>query len=519
MGGGHQRELLLVVGGSILAAVALSYVLFLLIRRFTRATRAKQHFPGVEISRLFSSLPEPEKGTSRRTVGDDDVPRVECKGCGEILRARQVRDMRGRPEYSEWCREGYCSLDCFQQRGTPAPEKVEHRAITTAGAPSESDMQGSDGKPYPIPQHRLDWRTTAVVSVVACAMLSWIMFSLWSRPGPKGFRTSIPAAVAARPPEFDVGDSVVTVDRCVLKDGARAVAELPKGTKLRVVKLNGDWIGCSALVDWKEVGGWINKRLVAKDKALTVPATQSITAGPRQVPPTVSVASTVPAQPAAVIEARLGTYAFKETRLGQIDGQRQYPTYSHGRHFAYATTGDRKQCVVLDGQAGEQYDSICKESLMFSPDGNHFAYTARTAGKECVVLDGHAGPGYDGIGRKKYCDTPAILFSPDSTRLAYSARNGNTAFVVVGGERHQQYDGVAADSLAFSPDGRHLAYVAAKDRRMLLVVDGRVVAQHAGINIEYEDKSIHFSPDSQHLAYVAAERDHHWFVVLDGREA
>lgn len=63
---------------------------------------------------------------------------------------------------------------------------------------------------------------------------------------------------------LQVGDLVVTLDQCVLQDGPRTVASLPKGVRLRVVKLNGDWIGCSLSVDGKGEGGWVKQQLVGR---------------------------------------------------------------------------------------------------------------------------------------------------------------------------------------------------------------------------------------------------------------
>ena len=74
-----------------------------------------------------------------------------------------------------------------------------------------------------------------------------------------------PVAPVAGPPESQIGDIVVALDRCVLQDGPRTVAELAKGAQLRVVRLNGDWVGCSVVVNGKEEGGWINKGLVFKE--------------------------------------------------------------------------------------------------------------------------------------------------------------------------------------------------------------------------------------------------------------
>jgi hypothetical protein len=42
-----------------------------------------------------------------------------CPACGTRLHRNQVDNMIGNPSYQEWCREGFCSLKCFQQQGEP----------------------------------------------------------------------------------------------------------------------------------------------------------------------------------------------------------------------------------------------------------------------------------------------------------------------------------------------------------------------------------------------------------------
>ncbi len=64
-------------------------------------------------------------------------------------------------------------------------------------------------------------------------------------------------------PEFHVNDIVITLDHCVLQNG-QATTNLPKGVSLRVIALNGNWVGCSVLVDGTEEKGWLQKWLVAK---------------------------------------------------------------------------------------------------------------------------------------------------------------------------------------------------------------------------------------------------------------
>jgi len=76
-------------------------------------------------------------------------------------------------------------------------------------------------------------------------------------------------------------------------------------------------------------------------------------------------------------------------------------TSADGRHVAFVTRVENGFCVVLDGQAGPQYESIGGYSpyfdpiarrLVFSPDGKRLAYAAKKDGKEFVVIDGQAGP-------------------------------------------------------------------------------------------------------------------------------
>lgn len=39
---------------------------------------------------------------------------VKCKGCGKLLPDAQAAYMLNNPEYSEWCRDGYCCLSCVE---------------------------------------------------------------------------------------------------------------------------------------------------------------------------------------------------------------------------------------------------------------------------------------------------------------------------------------------------------------------------------------------------------------------
>ncbi|MGD0465062.1 MAG: hypothetical protein ABSB74_21470, partial [Tepidisphaeraceae bacterium] len=97
--------------------------------------------------------------------------------------------------------------------------------------------------------------------------------------------------------------------------------------------------------------------------------------------------------------AQTGAYSIKETRLGPLDAETLSPVFSRdGRYLAYVTHRGQRPCVVVDGQAGAEYDGIGDASLIFSPDGNRVAYGAKNGQKWSAVVDGQPGAEYDGIG-------------------------------------------------------------------------------------------------------------------------
>ena len=46
------------------------------------------------------------------------LPDKDCPVCGHRLRRLQIETMVGNPEYNEWAREGFCSLNCFETSTT-----------------------------------------------------------------------------------------------------------------------------------------------------------------------------------------------------------------------------------------------------------------------------------------------------------------------------------------------------------------------------------------------------------------
>jgi len=227
------------------------------------------------------------------------------------------------------------------------------------------------------------------------------------------------------------------------------------------------------------------------------------------------------------------------------------------RHVAYVMPRGQKQCVVVDGQVGAEYDEICKGPI-FSPYSNRVAYIAKKGKKSLVVVDGQPGAEYynaingdslifspdgkrvayvlenpgmifplrpgevpldnrpfvvvDGKAGAKYDRIFNLIFSPDSKRVAYIVHKnmGGGRFVVVDGQAGTEYKWVT--SLIFSPDGKRVAYTARKGEKSLVVVDGKPGAEYDDI---LKDFPI-FSPDGKRVAYVA-RKDQKYLVVVEGQ--
>ena len=128
-------------------------------------------------------------------------------------------------------------------------------------------------------------------------------------------------------------------------------------------------------------------------------------------------------------------------------GQRLDQQASDGRHIAYVARSGQKQVVIVDAQAGVEYDAIGKP-LLFSPDGKRIAYAALKAGNWLVVVDGLEGGQYDGIG--------TMTFDPDGKRVAYGATKGGKWVVVVDRHEGAEYDGIAEGSPIFTPTANAL---------------------------------------------------------------
>jgi WD40-like Beta Propeller Repeat len=181
-----------------------------------------------------------------------------------------------------------------------------------------------------------------------------------------------------------------------------------------------------------------------------------------------------------------------------------------GKHLAYSAKTGAAWVTVTDGKVSANYDQIGCGAIwsftdfnigemfeigtpIFSADGKHVAYAARTGKSWAIVLDGHAGESYDSI--------DSLTFSPDSTHVAFSAQSGNQSFVVVGGRSIANSDSIVSDTLVLSPDSQHFAFATGSIGKQCVIRDG-----NAEEGIKYDciaQGSMIFSPDSTRLAYVA----------------
>lgn len=71
----------------------------------------------------------------------------------------------------------------------------------------------------------------------------------------------------------------------------------------------------------------------------------------------------------------------------------EYPTHygaflvnSDCTRTAWTIDRDETYHIVLDGMEITKHDSICDDSLQFSPDGKHFAYVAEEGDRRFLVM-------------------------------------------------------------------------------------------------------------------------------------
>ncbi len=177
-----------------------------------------------------------------------------------------------------------------------------------------------------------------------------------------------------------------------------------------------------------------------------------------------------------------------------------------GRHAAFPAQlekADKPQWrMIVDGKAGDAFDTLDDSQMLFSPDGSRLAYKAVQADRQFFVVDGVPGPHYDGV--------VAPVFSDNGARFAYLAKQADQEFYVIDGREGPHYELAAA--FCFAPGGKRYAYAAGKAGKQLLVVDGKAYKPFDGIG------DLLFSPDGRRIALTAISGPR-WIAVIDGKES
>ena len=57
------------------------------------------------------------------------VSKRKCPACGTSLQTIQIETMIGNSEYQPWCREGFCSLACYEKTGAGQAPDVEKKEL------------------------------------------------------------------------------------------------------------------------------------------------------------------------------------------------------------------------------------------------------------------------------------------------------------------------------------------------------------------------------------------------------
>lgn len=153
-----------------------------------------------------------------------------------------------------------------------------------------------------------------------------------------------------------------------------------------------------------------------------------------------------------------------------------------GAHLAYIVGSGATWTVVVDGRPDPSYTDIANARVVFSADGAHYAYTAmiggtmqQTAGESqprrvgaryVVVLDGQAGPEWD------YVSDRTPIFSPDGKHLAWMAKRGPEVLAVLDQTEFPIGTQGASETLRISPDSAHIAYATFDDGGTHIAIDG-----------------------------------------------
>jgi len=104
---------------------------------------------------IFRKREKPPETIAAPTTQTDlsNIPDRQCPTCGSLLRRAQVERMIGNSQYQQWCREGYCSLKCYETISAGMKPTDETSAVPPAPLPSLPPKQ----TPTPPAIHSVPW--------------------------------------------------------------------------------------------------------------------------------------------------------------------------------------------------------------------------------------------------------------------------------------------------------------------------------------------------------------------------
>lgn len=135
------------------------------------------------------------------------------------------------------------------------------------------------------------------------------------------------------------------------------------------------------------------------------------------------------------------------------------------KRVSYGALRDGNKVVVVDKIEYPAFNGSAEGMPVWSSDSKRFAFFAATdKGRILAVVDGKAGQAWDSVIQESF------TFSPEGSRFAFVAKDGDFGRVVVDDEAGSRYRNVAG--FTFSPDGKHFAYIAMFAQSMAVIVDG-----------------------------------------------
>lgn len=175
-----------------------------------------------------------------------------------------------------------------------------------------------------------------------------------------------------------------------------------------------------------------------------------------------------------------------------------------GQRVAFVSWSGGRNAVILDGEAGEEFDAI-SWPLALSSDGSVVAYQARLGQDQFCVVGRRKSRAYQSVG------LPAL--SENGSVVAFAASDGDGWRIIRNGKVGPRFDWVG--NLALHPGGGRLAYTAelreAGKLKSVVVVDGV-----AGPSFDRVTPPV-LSGDGSIVGY-AGLKDRDWTIVVGPRE-